>query len=67
MDVYTKFLVTCEKKDKSLIDKILGRKKIFEVWAPCIINWFRDKINTEVYRILSIKSTKDKMEVFGGK
>ena len=65
MNVYTKFLVTCEKKDKSLIDKITKKKEIFEVWAPCVINGFRDKINTEIYRILSIKPTEEKMEVFG--
>ncbi len=54
-----------KKKDKSLIDKILRKKKIFEVWAPCIINWFRDKINTDIYNILSITPTDEKMEVFG--
>ncbi len=65
MNIYTKFIITCEKKEKSFIDKVLKRTQEIEVWAPCIINWFRDKVNTDVYNILSIKATNDKIEVFG--
>lgn len=64
MDVYTKFKVTCEKKNKNLLDKIFNKKEIFEIWAPCIINSFKDKINTDIYRIISINPTDEKMEVF---
>lgn len=64
MEIYHKYIVTCEKKDKSFLDKLLKRKKKFEVWAPCIINWFRDKINTQVYNILSIQPTDESIEAF---
>ena len=66
MNIATKYIVTCEKKDKSLLDKMFRRTKNFEVRNSCIVNNFTDSVNTEIWRILSIKPTDEKMEVFGG-
>lgn len=65
MNIYNKYIVECEKREKSLLDKLLKRKVKFEIWAPYILNNFRDKVNTEIWRILSIKPTDEKMEVWG--
>lgn len=67
MNIYTKYLVECEKKEPTLLEKVLNKKDTFEIWAPCIINWFRDRINTELYRILTIAPTEEKMEVWWSK
>lgn len=64
MDIYHKYIVTCEKKEASFFDKLLKRTQEFEIWSPGIINGFRDKINWEIYNIISIKPTKESMEVF---
>ncbi|MCK9272393.1 hypothetical protein M0P65_02495 [Candidatus Gracilibacteria bacterium] len=66
MKIARKYIVTCEKKEKSFLDKLLKRTKDFEVWNSCIVNNFTDSINTKIWRILSIKPTDEKMEVFGG-
>jgi hypothetical protein len=65
MDIYTRYKVTCEKREKSIKDKLLNKKKVFEIWAPYILNNFSDKINTDVYKILSITPTDETIEVFG--
>lgn len=64
MRIYEKYIVTCEKKDKSFFDKITNKQEQFEIRSEWIINGFRDKINTEIYRILSIQASWEKMEVF---
>lgn len=65
MQVFTKFEVTCEKKNPSLKDRItLNKKKVFYIWAIWIINWFREKIDSTLFSVISIKPTDDKMEIF---
>lgn len=64
MRIYTKYKVVCQKKDPNLVEKIFKKKKTFEIRSPWIINGFRDAINTELYRILTISPTEEKMEVW---
>lgn len=64
MDIYSKYIVTYEKKSPTFWEKITKKRETLEVWAPSIINGFRDKVNTEIFRIILITPTDEKMEVF---
>lgn len=65
MQVYTKFEILCEKKKPTIMELItFNRTKLFHIWAPWVINNFRDQINTKIFDIISIKPTDDKMEMY---
>jgi len=65
MDIYTKFVITCEKVNPTLTERLLRKtKEKVEIRAPYILNGFRDKINESVLRILSIEPTDEKMEMY---
>ena len=66
MKIARKYILTCEKKDKSFLDKMFGRTKNFEVQTSAIVDNFTDSINTKIWTILSVKPMNEKMEVFGG-
>lgn len=65
MNILTKFEVTCEKKNPTIRDLVtFNRKKVFYIWATWVINWFRDKIDTNLFGVITIRPTDETMEMF---
>lgn len=66
MDIVHKYEVTLRnKKPNTLKERLFWPKKSTEyVRATCVINWFREQFNEEVFDIISIKRTGESMEFF---